>query len=509
MKAQRSVSKAASLPAPVGGWNARDALGDMDPSDAVSMVNWFPQTSDVQLRKGYSQFATGISGQVETIFSYAGASSNKMFAFAGTSAYETTAGGAVGAAVLTGLTNARWQYINVSTSGGNFLLSVNGADKLRGYDGTNWYTDGDGSHDITGVNTANCININLFKNRVWFIEKNTLKAWYLPTSSIAGAATQFNFQGVARKGGYLVAMGTWTIDAGYGVDDIAVFITSQGEVITYGGTDPSSSTTWSLVGVFEIGAPLGTRCYLKFAGDILLATQDGVVPLSGELQSSRVNPRVALTDKIQFAMSNAATTYGSNFGWQMIYYAKANMLMLNVPVSTGSQEQYAMNTITKNWGQFQNVSANCWEIFNDEPYFGGNGYVGKFWNSFSDNSTNINGTCKQAFNYFGMRGALKRWTLMRPTLLTNGSPQILSSIDIDFGDTASSSALSFTPTSYAVWDTAIWDTSVWGGDLGLQSNWQGVNGIGYCCAPRIQVASNGIEVHWVATDLVMERGAIL
>jgi hypothetical protein len=38
------------------------------------------------------------------------------------------------------------------------------------------------------VTDNNLSNITLFKNRIWFIEKNTLKAWYLPTSSIGGAA---------------------------------------------------------------------------------------------------------------------------------------------------------------------------------------------------------------------------------------------------------------------------------------------------------------------------------
>lgn len=509
MISQKSVSKASSIPAPVGGWNARDALGEMAETDAVTLINFLPGTSDVMLRKGYSQYATGISGQVESIFAYAGASSNKMFAFAGTSAYDTTSTGAVGAAVLTGLTNARWQYVNVATSGGNFLLSVNGADKLRGYNGSAWWTDGDGAHDITAVDTSTCININLFKNRVWLIQKNTLKAWYLPTSAIAGAATQFDFQGVARLGGSLVAMGTWTIDAGYGVDDLAVFLTTKGEVIVYRGTDPSSSTTWSLVGIFQIGSPIGYRCFQKFSGDLLLICQDGVVPLSGELQSSRTNPKVSLTDKIQQAMSDAASNYGSNFGWQLLFHSKSNQLLLNVPVGVGSQEQYSMNIITKNWGRFQNVNANCWEVYQDDPYFGGNGFVGKFWDTFSDNLANINGTAKQAFNYFGMRGILKRWSMMRPSLLTNGSPQILSSIDVDFADVASTSSLSFSPVSYALWDSGTWDSSLWGDNLGLQKNWQGINGIGYCCAPRLQVASSGIEVHWVSTDIVMERGAIL
>lgn len=505
-----NVASPASLAAPVGGWNARDALGEMAPMDAVYLTNFFPSTSDVMVRNGYTSYATGLSGQVETIMAYSGGSTDKLFGISGGNIYNVTAGGAVGAPNVTGLSNSRFQYINVATSGGNFLLSVNGVDKLRGYDGTNWWIDGDGSHDISNVDTATCVQINLFKNRVWLIQNNTLNAWYLPTSAIAGAATAFPLQGVAEQGGYIMAMATWTIDAGYGVDDLAAFITSKGEVIVYRGTDPSSATTWSLVGVWSLGTPIGRRCFIKYAGDLLLICQDGIVPMSGALQSSRTNPRVAITDKIQNAVSNAVTSYGSNYGWQMLYYPKTNMLILNVPVEVGtSQQQYVMNTITKAWCNFEGWDANCWEIYQDNPYFGGNGFVAKAWSGLDDGGDNINFIGKQAFNYFGMPGINKRWTMMRPILSSNGTPSIQANVNVDFENINNSTPISFIPTPYGVWDSGIWDASIWGGDNNILKSWQGVTGIGYCAAPVIRGATKGIEAAWISTDLVMERGSVL
>ena len=173
---------AKSLPACIGGWNARDSIADMDPKDAVSLLNMIPTQTDCVLRGGFSKWATGFSGQVESLPTYTSGTATKLFAMSGANGYNITSGGAIGAAEtnLTSLTNARWQYINVTTAGGSFLLMVNGADKLRGYDGTNWWVDGDGSHDITGLDTATCIDIQLHNNRVWLVQKSTLKAWYLP-----------------------------------------------------------------------------------------------------------------------------------------------------------------------------------------------------------------------------------------------------------------------------------------------------------------------------------------
>src|SRR6185503_17853958 len=131
----------ASLPAPVGGWNARDALGEMAPMDAVSLTNFYPATTDVMVRNGNTHFATGISGQVETLFNYSGGATKKLFAVASGSIYDITAGGAIGAASVTGLTNSRWQYVNNTTTGGSYLQAVNGADKMRVFDGTTWHKD--------------------------------------------------------------------------------------------------------------------------------------------------------------------------------------------------------------------------------------------------------------------------------------------------------------------------------------------------------------------------------
>lgn len=513
---QPQTSTTVSLTAPIGGWNARDSLALMAPQDAVTLQNYWPTTTDVMFRKGYTNFANGFLNQVESIFWYSSGTANKQFGVEGGNIWNSTAGGAIGGGSpdVSGLKNSRFQYINITTPGGSFLMAVNAADKLQGYDGTSWYVDGDGGHDISGFDTATAAHINLHQSRVWFVESGTLVAWYLDVNSIAGAATSFDLSSIARKGGFLMAMYSWTIDAGYGMDDLAVWVTSNGEVIIYRGTDPSSASTWSLVGVFQIGSPIGRRCGLKFGGDLIIITQDGVVPMAQGLQSSRLDPRVNLTDKIQQAISNAATSYSGHFGWQLLYYAKANMLITNIPVAEGSsQQQYCMNTISKAWAQFMNVNANCWELFNDEPYFGGNGFIGRFWNGFSDFPADvaqpINTFGLQAFNYFKMPGAQKHFRMMRPILNTDGVPAVGAAVNVDFDQNDNTTPVIFSPILYARWDQAIWDVSMWAGILNIQKNWQGATGLGYCAAPQIKGSASGIETHWMATDLVMERGTTL
>jgi len=508
--AQGIAAQVASLPSPVGGWNARDSIANMEPVDAVQLVNFFPSYSNVVLRGGYSNHATGITGQVETLMNYSTGSSESLYAIAGTQIYDVTASGAVGAPVATGLTNARWEFINVTTGGGSYLYLVNGVDAPLLFDGTTWASiTGISTIAITGVTTTTLNNITLFKNRVWFSQKNTLKSWYLPTNAVGGAAQALDLSSIAKFGGYITDVATWTIDAGYGVDDNLVFITSNGEVIVYAGTDPANSATWALIGVWKLGAPIGDRCFMKYGGDILILTYDGLMPLGESLQSSRLDPRVALSNKIQGAINKSSTLYADNFGWQIHYSAKNNAVWINVPVDEGSnQEQYVMNTITKSWCNFKGWAANCWELFGDNSYFGGNGVVCKAWDStYADNATDIDTDVLQAFNYFDQRGIKKYFTRARPSLLTNGAASILIAMNVDFDLSEPTASLSLSPAKYATWDSSTWDNSIWGDDgLSITNNWQGITGIGYSGGIHMNTSTQGLQIEWAATDVVYQTG---
>lgn len=507
---KQKISRQASIPAPVGGWNARDPIANMPPEDAIILDNLFPSTSDVMLRKGADDHVTGINQQVESLMPYNnGAGTQQLFGAADDSFYNVTSAGAVGAAVVTGLTNGRWESINFATTAGQFLLACNGVDNMQRWDGSTWLTiTGASTGAITGVNTDDVANLAVHKNRVWMVEKDTLSAWYLPADAIAGAASEFPLNGVAKRGGYLVAVEGWTIDGGDGVDDYWMAITSEGELIAYRGTDPSDATKWALVGVWTVGQPIGKRCFLRVGGELLLITKGGVLPVSKVLLSKVVDAKAAITDKIAGALTSAVASYGSNFGWQLLDYPGGPMILLNVPTQEGSmQHQYVMNRDTGRWCRFKGIEANCWALLDGEPYFGGNGVVGKLWGSFDDNSDNIEGDMKQAFNYFGSRGVIKDFKDARPVFASDGSPAILSSLNLDYNDDEPSGSLTFAPTTYAIWDTAVWDTGTWGGGLNPFAEWQGTGGVGTCAALRIKIAAAGIEVRHQATDFLYEVGS--
>ena len=284
-RAKRAIVQ--TVPAPTGGWDTRQAVSGMSPINAVLLDNWFPETEKVTLRGGSAAHATGLgtsSEAVETLMEYNKLDgTNELFGACGAEIYDVTSAGAVGSAVVSGLTNARWQYVNMGTSGGQFLLTFNGADTPRIYNGSSW-----ANATMSGPTIANCIWCNTHHRRLWIGEEDSLSGWYGAANAITGTFTEFPFAGVFSKGGYLAGMGTWTRDSGEGSEDLAIFVTSEGQVAVYNGIDPSEAANWQLIGVFQIGRPIGRRFMLRAGADLILITTDGFVSL-GAIQIGRAH----------------------------------------------------------------------------------------------------------------------------------------------------------------------------------------------------------------------------
>lgn len=506
------TSYTVSVPAPIDGWNRRTSVAAMKPTDAIRMRNWFPTSSDIMVRKGSVDHATGINGRVETLASYRPQSGpHQMFGWAAGSVYNVTATGAVGTPVVTGLTSAQWQYSQVGTSGGNFLLAVNGADEMLQYDGSTWIRiNSTSSPSITNVDTHDLANINVYKERPYYIEIGTMSAWYPAVGAYAGALTELDLSSVFKRGGYLMAMGTWTVDGGLGLDDYAVFITSLGEVAVYQGSDPSDANDWALRGIYNIAPPIGRNCVLKYGGDLLIITTDGVVPASSTLIDDRRNSTVAITDRIQGAMSDAAASYRFNSGWSLTHFPDASMLLLNIPITPGREEQYVMNTVTGRWCQFTEWPAASFEILNNELYFGTTGGVVKAWTGTDDRGSVITTDLVQAFSYFGKRTQMKKFEMCRPVAAVDVNPlQIKASIDVDFVISEPGSTIDFPAVGGSFWDVAQWDRAFWGGLPTVQPRWYSTAGMGYCGAAHLKTISNRSNIRLLAIDYLIQPAGIL
>lgn len=517
LRPKRQTSATVTVTAPIGGWNAVNQLAAMSPNEAVIIDNWFCLPTELMTRKGYSEWATGITGNVQSFINYSPASGTIKFYAAANNAgackiYDVSSAGAVGSAVVSGLTSAKFRTAQFANSGGHFTIAINESDPLLLYDGTTWHsvTGTSTPYAITGVSTSNLNDVILHKRRVWFAEKNTLNGWYLDTDAIAGVAHKFDFGPLFNQGGSIAKLTTWTLDAGWGMDDYLVVMTTKGEVAVYKGVNPADPADWTLQGVYYIGSPVGFFPTCKYGGDALLLNKDGLIPLSQCLMSSRVSTRISITNKIQSKVTQATTDYANNYGWQVILYPPENMLMINVPTSDTTSDQYVMNTISGAWSRFTNINATTWTFIDEKMYFGKNGTVYKFWDTQADNGAVITTDLLPAFSAFGSQSQIKHFKMCRVSMGTDVNFSFTGSIKTDF-DLTTQDQTPYNNLSAITgnWDGSNWDGSYWGGTVMPFAQWQYAGRMGHYGTYRIRTSSKSADVRYYATDYLFEGGGVL
>lgn len=515
------VCNSTTLGAPTGGINARDSFADMDPTDAISLVNFFPSVLGCQVRNGYMIYGRGYPGPVETLGDHMFTDgSEHLYAFSAGYMWNATSGGPAGPnQMLGGLSNNRWQWVNYPTTGGCYWIAVNGADnpivvdpsgvvhRLVAGNGTDPYT-------ISGTNPAYFMGVIIHQKRLWFSTGNATVCCYLPPGQMWGVLGFFDYGPLWTKGGYVMCQFTWTVDAGDGPNDNLCTMSNTGEVTVYTGTDPSTTATWQLAGVFFIGRPVGRRCAVKYGGDVAILCAQGIASLNSVLTSTTVNSRTTFfTDKILSLINTEVQLYAGVFGWQPIVYPMKNMLLLNVP--DGNQPngyQLVMNTITGAWTSYIGYKAACWTNYQGVPYFGGtDGTICQAMYGFTDGAdptqnlpgTDINCQALTAFNYFTMPGAQKNFTMVRPNIIGLNQPAVSVIVNTEFDTTLAPAPQPAKNIGVPVWDVADWDQALWSVGSRTFKDWYNVRGLGYAGSLSMQINVKD-QASWASTDWIFQ-----
>ena len=346
---QADKSQPFVIPAPVGGWNARDPLPVMDPKDALTLDNVFPEANLCRvIGRGTTTDSVAVTdGALQTFAEYfptdggsygivADGDNFRLVTIGGTFTGSPRAHGGAG----------RWESVNFNGS----IIFVSGICAPEAFNGTTW-----SNPTYTGITDPTKLShVDAYKSRLYFIEANSTNIWYGGIRNISGALTQYDVAGIMRRGGSLVFAGSLTKDTRNGITDFFVICTNQGEVLFFTGDNPGASN-WQIAGRAYIGAPMGKRAFCSFKSDLLVATTDGIVSLSNMLETGEPE---YLTTKIQNAYNLAATSATSTDGWELKYWPSGHMLILNVPQSYPTDvHQYVMNTYTGAWCRFKGIQA--------------------------------------------------------------------------------------------------------------------------------------------------------
>lgn len=507
-------SRSTTLPAPIGGLNARDSVSNMRAEDAVLLENWFPRSTDVITRGGYAPWNT-FTGVCQTLMVYNAGATTKLFPCVKNGStytiYDGTSSGLLSSAVVGGsgpavqaLTSTRFDYAVFSTTGGTFLTAVNGADTPLEYNGSAWSSSG-----TTGGTPSTYFTVGVYAKRLFYAVKNTFDVWYLAADTKSGAATRLHLGALFKKGGSLNSIITVTDSSGELADYIG-FLSTEGEIAVYTGTDPATAADWRLAAFFEIGFPVikGNRCWAKRGADAVVICSDGVYPLRKAIAAQNRSEGLAVSDKIRPLINRDIAAYGSKYGWQISVFPHGTKMILNVPTAEDvASYQYVMNTETGAWTKFTGWTAFCFEVARDTLYFGSDGFTAKADTGYDDNDSPITCDARQAFNYFSTRGRLKHIKLMQPVLEVSSDYGIRVTADVDYTTRTVASLANKTAGGGDPWG-GIWDVT-WIGSAVAQSLWYSVPVAGVAVAPRIKVRTLEGYVSWSATNVLFELGGLV
>lgn len=525
-------TKCVPVPAPMAGINAVDGLlsmGERGPEDSIFQYNLIPAEYGTKVRTGYRDWATDVGDDgIRTIMPYTGSVSanNRLWAMANDGIYNVSSSGASPAVTLAFATvdanSGYGQWTSYTTAAGHFGLYC---DETNGYyvyteSGATWakVAMGAGATQVANVDPADFVMPVIYKERVWFVERDSARAWYLPTGAIFGAATSFNFGNKFKKGGTLVALFNWTVDGGEGTNDYLVAFSSSGDVVLYLGDDPATATSFTQQGQWYIGPPpAGRRIAGSFGGELYVLSAYGIIPLTRLIAGALIQQDdIYLSRKITPLINDQMLLSRESLGWEIKLIPTENLLVCSVPARTGfSDIQFV-----------QALNSKGWAVYRDIPYYTGDTWEGDFYIGTADNRVLLHTGTQDAVDLNGENGIAIEWSglsvfqeygeigkhkitqFIRPVFLAAQAPSYAVEARYDYNLSEVLSPPAAPSISGSVWDVGVWDSALWGGDFVEIENPVGGSGIGRNIAIAIN-GSSAAPTILVRYDLMYTTGGFL
>ena len=511
----QNKSRPYTFVAPRGGWVTSQNLVQSPPGTAQVLENWRPTTTGISLRGGSRTHATINATGVKSLIAYNPTGAQKLFAADATNIYNITT---VADPLIppspdvTGQTSGYYAYVNFVTAGGSFLTAVNGTDAALLYNGTVWSTAA-----ITGVTTSTLSHVWVYRNREFFVQDSSLSAWYLPVNSIAGAALEVSLYGIFKKGGKLLFGSTWSLGQTTGLDDNCVFVTDQGEAAIYSG-DPDDAT-WTLVGVYDLSNPLGKRGTMRAGGDLVIATEEGMVPISAAVSKDAAVLSLAAISKNIEPDWRAAALERNSLPWEIVKWPEQRYAIVSLPITSDDQEAicFVVNTETGAWCKYTGWNTQCMDLLDNQLYFGTvDGTIKLAEVGGSDDGdpiyyTYVGNPDPITKNIAGVKTMHQARVTFRSATTFNSQVTFATNYTVTVPSPPNAAA----DAASNEWDSGLWDVALWdqaAPDASIGTKWISIGRNGYVFQPIVQITgalSQLPRTELVQIDAMLETGAVV
>lgn len=509
----------------MGGIDNASSQANMPQLNAIDLQNWFPEFGALSVRGGYVEHVTGMTDNGKTLMTFTALDgTTELFCCTDDGVFDVTSSTDTPTNVYT-LTEGNVIWTQFSNLAGQWLVGCNGVDPAFLYDGTNWISfvndaapSSPGEIETGTITVSDIAYVHVHKNRLWFIERDTLTAWYMPLNAVAGTPVAFPLGGIFSRGGYLSAMFSFSLDSGVGVDDLMVFQTSTGEVGGYSGADPSSSTDWALLARYFLGSPLGRKTNEPLNGDMLVTTEFGIVSLT-DVVTGRYrmgDMTTTVSGKVNRMINAEVRGRSGSPGWELTASPVYQYVILSIPASGDLDAiQFIMNSVTGSWTRFDLPALALHEHAQNLYFTDDTGRVLKYGTVFLDNilldgsgGSSIVTAMQQAFSSFESPTTNKHYKFVKPIIDSEYEPSVGVLISTDYSpltiDSLATPGISAGAGS-VLWDLAVWDTAIWGQGAVSWQTIYGVFGIGYAASIILKTKTSA-PTRFVATHWVFEKG---
>lgn len=504
-----------TLPAPTRGIIQSENEAYMQPGGAIVQDNWAPTLRGVKLRGGTTLYCdlhandtpvpprpSPLRQEVVSAFEYVvGDAVHKMFAAQKTKLFEITSGAPV--LVKGGQNSGNYCAVQLSNMGGDHMIVVNDAgDAPLYFDGTTWTTfNADQIHGPVGTPVEHGRGLTYvwkYRNRLFFIQGGTMNAWYLDINSYQGLLQLIPLGGAAAKGGSLLFGGTWSIDAGDGIDDKCIFATTEGELLIFTGNNPGDPANWAQQGRYAIGRPLGMNAHMSLGGDFLIATVDGIVPVSQAIQKDSGALDLAMLTRNIRDMWRREVAAKQNRPWTMKRWDIYGGIFVTWPGGNpGDRRCGVMNNATGAWCRFTyGYDALCFVAMRDDMFFGTqDGTVMQMERTGYDDGLPFVATLVGGWEMFGAASSTNVWHQARAVFAaTAGQPfEPALNATVDYQVTIPTPPPAGPdPGILEVWDEGLWDHAHWDQPTAVRppvrnTMWKSIGKTGFAHAPIVMV----------------------
>jgi hypothetical protein len=497
-----------TFPAPTRGIIQSENEAFMQPGGSVVQDNWVTTMRGVKLRGGFIRWCVlPETTPVISTFEYVFGANQRMFAGNATKLYDVTSPtGAPLAPTLIkgGQTSGNYAAAQMATTGNDsWLVVVNDAGNapLR-FNGTVWETaDPFATNPITGpVGSPVATGHNLtyvwkYRNRLFFIEAGSMNAWYLGIDSVGGLLAKIPLSGAATKGGKLLFGAVFSLDAGDGMDDKCVFVTDQGEVLVFTGTNPADPANWRQEGRFYLSPPLGMNAHIQIGGDLMIMTVEGIAPLSKVVttDSGQLIEQAMVTRNIKQLWRQTVNDKRLS-PWTIRKWDEYGGIFVSAPGgAAGNRYCFVANNATMAWGRFT-YDATCFLRRGADMFFGTQGgIIMQMERTGMDDGLPYVCILVGGWEMFGSAANTFVWHQARVAFHSNQvfKPQLSAAVDY---------AVTLPPPPppgpepelLEVWDQGLWDAARWDQpSAGLapvrNTMWVSIGRTGFAHAPVIQV----------------------